>query len=119
MESEQFTGRSVEMKKETPWLSSEDLLDAGDVIVEISGVYKHKGVKFDDGREMDVFALAFKGKAKQLVLNSTNRRALVSLFGTTKVNEWVGKKVTLYVAHDVRKPGGRRGETTCGIRIRT
>lgn len=119
METEEFAGRSAEMRKESPWLASEDLMDLDrDVEVEIEGVYKHKGATFDDGRKEDVFALKFKGKQKQLVLNATNRRKLVSLFNTTKVQEWIGKKISLYVDYNVRKIGGRKGETTCGIRIR-
>ncbi len=120
METEKFTGRSAEMRKDTPWLSSEDLMDVGkDVEVEISGVFKHKNAVFDDGRKDTVYALAFKGKTKQLVLNATNRKRLVAMFGTTKVDQWIGKKISLYVEDGVRKPGGARGETTCGIRVRT
>lgn len=118
MESEKFDGMSAAMKVGTPWLASEDIMDAGDVPVQIEAVYKHKDVMFDDGRTATVFSLAFAGKQKQLVLNATNRKTLVANFGTTKVSEWIGQTVVLYVDRNVRKPGGRRGETTCGIRIR-
>jgi hypothetical protein len=118
MKSEPFTGRSGEMREGTPWLASEDILDCGDVAVEIEAVFHHKGAVFDEGRQEDVFALKFKGKQKQLVLNATNRKRLVKLFGTSKTTEWVGKTIILYVDHNVRKPGGSRGEKTCGIRIR-
>lgn len=119
MESEPFSGRSAEMRKPTPWLSSEDLMDIGrDVEVEIEAVFLHRGAVFDDGRKEDVYALKFKGKEKQLVLNATNRKRLVDLFGTTKTQEWAGKRIALYVEHGIRKPGGKRGETTTGIRVR-
>lgn len=119
MKTEPFAGRSAEMRKETPWLSSEDLMDVGhDVEVEIETVYRHRDAVFDDGRTETVYAVKFKGKEKQLILNATNRKRLVSLCGSTKVSNWVGKKVALYVEVGVRKPGGKRGETTCGIRVR-
>ena len=118
MESEQFTGLSREMKKESPWLASEDIFDSGDVEVEIEGVFKHKDAVFDDGRKETVHSIKFVGKRKQLVLNATNRKRLVTLFGTTRVQDWVGKKIVLYVDRNVRLPGGKRGEVTCGIRVK-
>jgi hypothetical protein len=42
----------------------------------------------------------------------------VAKFGTTDVKKWIGQSITLYVEKGVRKPGGKRGETTCGIRVR-
>jgi hypothetical protein len=119
MESEQFDGRSAEMRKATPWLSSEDIRDIGhDVEVVIEAVYKHKNAVFDDGRKEDVFALKFQGKQKQLVLNATNRKRLIEIFGTTNVKQWAGKSILLYVEYGIRKPGGGKGDTTCGIRVR-
>lgn len=118
MKSEPFEGKSPEMKKPTPWLASENLLDAGDVEVTIEGVFKHKDAKFDDGRTETVFALSFVGKQLQLILNATNRRALVQKFETTDVRKWIGRKIVLFVEHGVRKPGGAKGETTTGIRVK-
>lgn len=118
MQTEEFDGQSAEMRRESPWLASEDLLDHGDAGVEIEGVYKHVDAVFDDGRTETVYALKFRGKDKQMVLNATNRKHLVAKFGTTKVKEWAGEKIVLYVQRNVRKPGGKKGETCCGIRIR-
>ena len=118
MESQPFDGTSPEMKKPSPWLASEDLLDRGPVAVEIEQVYRHRDAVFDDGRKETVYALKFKDRQKQLILNATNRKRLVEMFGSTQVKTWIGKKIGLYVDPDVRKPGGARGETCCGIRIR-
>ena len=118
MKTEPFTGKSPEMRKDSPFLSSEDLLDAGDVKVVIEGVFRHKDAIFDDGRKETVYAISFVGKQRQLVLNNTNRKTLVAKFGTTKVSDWIGKEVTLHVVSGVRKPGGAKGETTTGIRIK-
>ena len=118
MQSEPFAGKSAEMKKDSTWLASEDILDAGDVTVKIEGVFRHKDAVFDDGRHETVFAVKFAGKVKQLVLNNTNRKRLVKLFGTTKVADWIGKEVTLYVDRNVRPLGGKKGEVVNGIRVR-
>jgi hypothetical protein len=118
METEQFTGASSVMKGDTPWLASEDIIDAGDVIVEIEGIYLHRDAVFDDGRKEDVYALGFVGKKKHLILNATNRQRIVKLTGTGKTASWIGQVIALYVEYGIRKPGGVKGETTCGIRIR-
>tara|TARA_R110000751_G_scaffold92772_1_gene181462 strand:- start:695 stop:1000 length:306 start_codon:yes stop_codon:yes gene_type:complete len=100
--------------KESPWLSSEDILDAGDVPVEIVRCHKYENVAFDAGRtEPTVFALEFKGKAKQLVLNSVNRKTLVAKF-TTDVRKWADQEIVLWVNRKVRFAG----KTVNGIRIR-
>jgi hypothetical protein len=111
---EAFEGRSAEMKKNSPWLASEDLLDLGDVAVEIEGIYRHRDVEFDAGRrEQVVYSLKFKGKQKQMVLNSTNRRTLVQKFGAN-VQDWKGRQVTLFVDTNVRM----MGKTVNGLRIK-
>lgn len=112
--AEVFEGRSAAMKKDSPWLASEDLLGLPDVKVEIEGVYRHSDVEFDAGRkEKFVYSVKFKGKSKQLVLNATNRKTLVAKFGTN-VKDWAGKQVSLYVDENVRM----MGKTVCGIRIK-
>ncbi|MGB1649658.1 MAG: hypothetical protein ACPHEP_01405 [Acidimicrobiales bacterium] len=110
---EVFEGRSGEMS-DSPWLASEDLLGAGDQVVTILRCHKYKDVEFDGGRkESTVFALEFDGKKKQLVLNSTNRKMLVNLFGSN-VKDWCDQKVTLWVDENVRFAGKR----VRGIRIK-
>lgn len=110
---EVFEGRSSEMK-ESPWLSSEDILDVGDVPVKIIRCHRYRNVEFDKGRREDtVYTLEFDGKAKQLVLNSTNRKSLVAKFGTD-VRKWVDQEITLWVDRKVRFAG----RTVNGIRIK-
>ena len=112
--SDEFDGRSAEMKKDSPWLSAEDLIGLGDVAAVIEKVYRHQDVEFDGGRkEKVVYSIEFKGKKKQLVLNSTNRKTLVVLFGVN-VKDWSGKPVKLYVDSNVKM----MGKTVSGIRIR-
>ena len=112
--SQVFEGRSAEMKKDTPWLASEDLIGLGDVKVVIESVFRHVDVEFDAGRkEKTVYSVKFKGKAKQLVLNSTNRKTLVSKFGVN-VKDWAEKEVILYVDPNVRM----MGKVVPGVRIK-
>jgi hypothetical protein len=102
------------MKKDTPWLASEDLIGLGDVKVVIESVFRHVDVEFDAGRkEKTVYSVKFKGKAKQLVLNSTNRKTLVSKFGVN-VKDWAEKEVILYVDPNVRM----MGKVVPGVRIK-
>lgn len=113
-QSEKFEGRSSAMRLNTIWLSSEDLLDVGDCKVVIEACYHHKNPQFEAGRKVpECFALKFVGKEKQLVLNATNRKSLVAMFGTN-VKNWTGKQITLYVKSDV----AAFGELVNGIRIR-
>ena len=112
-DGEVFEGRSSEMK-ESPWLASEDLMDAGDVKVKIVACHRYKDVEFDKGRkEPTVYTLQFEGKQKQLVLNNTNRKTLVAKYGTN-VKDWTDKEVVLFVDKNVRFAGKR----VCGIRIK-
>ena len=111
---EAFEGRSAEMKKDTLWLSSEDLAGLGDVKVTIEAVFRHVDVEFEAGRkEKTVYSVKFKGKAKQLILNSINRKTIVAKFGVN-VKEWSGKELTLYVDPNVRM----MGKIVSGLRIR-
>lgn len=110
---ETFEGFSSEMK-DSPWLSSEDLMHVEEAEVEIIACHRYKNVEFDAGRsEPVIYTLQFVGKKKELVLNSTNRKTLVSKFGTN-VKDWAGKKVKLYVDRNVKM----MGKTVCGVRIR-
>jgi hypothetical protein len=108
-----YTGPSGAMR-ESPWLAAEDIASVGDVKVEIEGVFQYGSVEFEAGRKKsNVFTVKFKGKQKELCLNSTNRRTLYRLYGSN-TKEWTGKTVTLYVDPAVKVAGKRVG----GIRFR-
>jgi hypothetical protein len=109
-----FTGLSGALR-ESPWLASEDLMGLGDVQCEIEDVLLYKEVKFEAGRaENNVPALRFKGRSKKLVLNATNRRACVAMFGA-RTQDWRGKTVTIHVDMNCKQVGGGRGP---GLRIK-
>lgn len=108
-----YTGPSGGLKKESAWLASEDIGER-EVIVTIEEVEVYADVAFDAGRkEARVGALKFSGKEKRMILNSTNRKALVRLYGM-ETKAWRGKAVTLYVDANVRF--GK--ERVSGLRIR-
>jgi hypothetical protein len=114
--TEPYTG-TVSGMKDSPWLASEDLLGLGSVEVEIAGVNKNTDVPMDGGRkEACLYSVAFKGKQKQMILNATNRKTLSRAFGAD-IDGWIGQTVKLFVQDGIRKPGGKRGETTTGLRI--
>jgi hypothetical protein len=116
MKTTQYTGKVSGMKA-SPWLASEDLLGISPQQVVISGVYQHEDVPMDGGRkEKLLFAIGFEKIGKQMILNATNRKSLSRQFGADTKN-WIGKSVSLYVQDGIRKPGGRAGETTTGLRI--
>lgn len=110
----EYTGVSGGLKKPTKWLASEDLPVGKFIQVEIERVEKHTDAEFDKGRKETVGALRFKGREKAMVLNATNRRLLVKLFGNNCA-DWKGKTVEIYVATGVKQVGGGTG---LGLRLR-
>lgn len=106
-----YAGPSGGLKKPSQWLASEDLADKeARVIIETAELYDE--VEFDAGRtERNVGALKFQGKEKRMILNATNRKALVNLYGMNTA-DWTGKPVIVYVDFKVKafgaiKPGLR------------
>lgn len=118
MKTEVFEGKVGQMKTKTIWLASEDFIGLADVTLTIEAIKRHNDVPMDAGRiEKELFAVHFAGSQKGMILNATNRKALSSAFGAD-TKKWIGQKVTIYVQDGVRKPGGKAGETTCGLRLR-
>jgi hypothetical protein len=109
-----YTGPSGGLKKPSQWLASEDLNIGTEVKVTIEDVLRHKGLEFDKGRKEDIGTIKFQGRDKQLVLNATNRKKLVAMFGTD-TKEWRGKSIAIYVETGVRLPTGGKG---LGLRVK-
>ena len=55
-------------------------------------------------------------QGRPLVVNSTNRKTLRKLYKATSADALVGKKIRLYLEHNVRDPSS--GDKVDGIRIR-
>lgn len=109
-----FDGRSAEMKKDSPWLASEDIDGLGDVKVTVENVFKNDDVIMDGGRkENNIYSLKFKGTDKEMILNSINRQRMVKMYGP-KVADWKGKQIELYVDDKVKL----KGSIVKGLRIK-
>lgn len=115
-----YTGDASGLKKPSPWLCVDDMLEimkrsrGKDLVVVIVDVKRYGSVTFDEGRvESGVGALCFRGKTKELTINATRRKSLVTLFGKDTTN-WRDKSIALYVDHNVKMKGQKVG----GIRIR-
>jgi len=110
---EVYAGPSGGLKKPSQWLASEDIADR-EVRVTIEAVEIYRDVEFDQGRvETSLGALKFAGKEKRMILNSTNRKALVNLYGMATA-DWIGKPVLLVVDTKVRM----MGKIVAGLRIK-
>ena len=103
-----------ELFPDSQYLKSPDVLSAGgEMILTIKEASRKVYTK--DGKQEVKGLLSFVETPKQLTTNVTNTRTLIALFGKEDYDTvWVGKKVTLYVEHDVQGPNG----LTDGIRIR-
>ena len=75
------------------WLSGLDLAGKS-VNVVIAGVEEVGVPEPRTGREVRKVAVSFVGARKRLLLNATNAKALVKLFGV-ETDNWTGKGVTI------------------------
>lgn len=108
-----YSGPSGALKAGSEWLSSEDLPTDRDIAVTIKTALLLSDIPLDKGRKYTGGGLEFEGKEKRMILNATNRKALVRLFGAN-TSGWIGQPINLYVDTDVRFGA----ETVSGIRIR-
>ncbi len=72
------------------FLKADDIKGKGDIRVQI------EQVTYDeyDGKKRAL--LHFKGREKVLPLNVTNANMLAEILGTDEMDEWEGKRITLY-----------------------
>lgn len=85
--------------------------DGKDMIVQVKDV-KPEMVQNQQGRE-EKLVLHFEGDVKPLILNSTNMKAIEKATGSAYLDEWVGKKLQLYVTMV-----SAFGTTTDAVRVR-
>ena len=87
---------SITKHMDRRFLSSIDLVGAGEVELTIDRVEHLAEIKYANGnKDANVNLLYFKETDKPLTLNVTNIKAIVSFTGTNKAGEWSGKKVKL------------------------
>lgn len=94
------------------WICAADLAGK-DVVVEIEKVEGGEVEDAQNQRKSRKPICHFVGKKKPLALNVTNCKTIANLFGSNDVDDWVGKKITLYPTTTQN-----RGETVECVRVR-
>lgn len=89
------------MEEKTHWKKLVNLdyigaysLDGKDLTVEIVKV-ELKRVKGEGGKEEECTVAMLKGQ-KPFIINRTNAKMITKLYGTPYIEDWAGKKITLY-----------------------
>ena len=97
--------------RESKFLKQTDI-GAG-ALMTVEGCERHNVAK--EGAEPEhKWCLTFAESDKPLVLNSTNIQLCERIFGSDDTDEWVGKKIVLYVDPNV----SYGGKVVGGIRVR-
>ena len=93
------------------YLGSWDVPDGEDLIVTVDHAARDD-VKNERGSEKKL-TLHFVEDYKPMILNATNSKAISTAYGSTKVEDWAGKKIAIHT-EKVTAFGG----TTDALRIR-
>lgn len=104
----------VHWKKEfnPNYLGTWALPEGKDMIVQIKDVKKEE-VKNQGGTQIKP-VMYFENGVKPLVLNKTDAKAIEKALGTPYQDEWVGKKIQLYIDPAV----SAFGEIVSAVRVR-
>lgn len=107
--------------RSSEYLGAEDIEPGSEPILTIKSLFNGM-ITLARGKENhDVMVFAEEkvdgiNNVRPLVVNATNRKTLRKLFKAVDASTLVGKKIQLYIVHDVRDPS--TGEKVDGIRIR-
>ena len=110
------------LPRDSEYLGADDLDSTVEPVLTIKHLYRGK-VTLSRGKEVKnviVFAeekaAGIIGEVRPMILNATNRQMLKKLYKQVTAAALEGKKIQLYIEHNVRNPSN--GEMTDGIRIR-
>lgn len=110
------------LERDSEYLGADDVYpDTEQPILTIKNLYRGK-VTLSRGKEVkNVLTFVEESvpginEVRPLIVNSTNRQTLKKLYKQVTANALEGKKIQLYIQHNVRNPSN--GEMTDGIRIR-
>ncbi len=98
---------------DTRFLGHADISDTEDTIVTIANYSQE--VMGQGKEQTEKWCLTFKELKKPLGLNKTNGKMLCKLFHSDDMDDWIGKKIAIYVKDDVEF----QGEIVSAIRVRT
>ena len=107
--------------RESEYLGAEDIAPDIEPVLTIAGIYNGM-VTLQRGKEnKDVIQFVEKSvpgipNVRPLIVNATNRKTLRKLYRDVTADSLRGKKIQIYIDHDVRDP--QDGGKTDGIRIR-
>lgn len=108
--------------RESEYLGAEDIEPGTEPVLTIKAIYNGM-ITLARGKERhDVMAFVEEkvpgsiNQVRPLVVNATNRKTLRKLFKAVTAETLVGKRIRLYLEHNVRDPS--TGDKVDGIRIR-
>ena len=93
------------------YLKQDDIGDGK--LVTVKGFKRENVAQESEPPEMK-YLMGFDELEKPLVLNSTNIQLCERAFGSDETDDWIGKKIVLYVDHNV----SFGGKVVGGIRVR-
>ena len=110
------------LERDSEYLGADDIYPNTEPVLTIKNIYRGK-VTLSRGKEVkNVLTFAEESvpgmipEVRPMIVNSTNRQTLKKLYGQVTASALEGKKIQLYIEHNVRNPSN--GEMTDGIRIR-
>lgn len=107
--------------RDSEYLGAEDIDPDTEPVVTIANLYYGKVTLQRGKEEKDVISFVEESvpgifRVRPLIVNATNRTTLKRLYKRVDAETLCGKKIQLYVDHNVRDP--QNGGITDGIRIR-
>ena len=87
-----------EVKKDSKFLYNFDIADHSPLEVEIVGCESVESFCPGKGTKGIMWCLKFKGAKKMLGVNVTNGNLIENVLGTSDIDGWIGKKITLRTA---------------------
>ena len=108
--------------RDSEYLGAEDIDPGKEPVLTIDGIW-YGQVTLQRGKEnKDVISFREDSvdgihKVRPLIVNATNRKVLKKLFSGVQANTLEGKRIQLYIDHNVKDP--QDGGKTDGVRIRS
>jgi hypothetical protein len=96
------------------YLGAYALKPGEDLIVTIKDVTQGDVTGMGGKKERKTVVTFEEKGIKPMVLNRTNSKTITKLFKTPYIEQWKGKKIQIYIEHDIQA----FGETVDGIRVR-
>lgn len=114
-------GERLGQNRKSEYLGAEDIDAGAEPILTIKSAWDgtvttQKGKEFAEGILFEEKTVPGILNVRPWIVNATNRKTIKKMFGSTRQEDIAGKKIQLYVDHNVRDP--QTGGKCDGIRIR-